>query len=71
MKHKQQFAYEYNQLVAANYQNDFERQDEVGIGSFNYDGNIMDDLSEDSEDIFNDKVTDVLDAMNENDEKKN
>ena len=30
----------------------------------------MDDISEDSDDIFNDKVTDRLDEMNQSDAKK-
>ena len=70
VKHRQQFAYEYNQLEAAEFTNNYERQDEQGVGSLTYDGNIMDDISEDSDDIFNDKVTDRLDEMNQSDAKK-
>ena len=35
-----------------------------------YDGNIMDDISEDSDDIFNDKVTQRIDELNKSEAKK-
>ena len=35
-----------------------------------YNGNIMDDISEDSDDIFNDKVTQRIDELNKSEAKK-
>ena len=35
-----------------------------------YNGNIMDDISEDSDDIFNDKVTQRIDDLNKSEAKK-
>ena len=59
------------------YENAYERRhldDEVeavaGIGNMTYNGNIIDELEEDSDDIFNEKITDKIDALNLSERKK-
>jgi len=70
-KHRQHFAYEYHQLEAADYHNAYERQQDVGNmvgGMTSYAG--LDEISSDSDDIFNDRVTDKLDEMNKQEAMK-
>ena len=36
----------------------------AGLNNMTYNGNIIDELEEDSDDIFNEKFTDKIDAIN-------
>lgn len=63
-KHRKQFAYEFHQLEHQEYQNAYQREGEFGVSSIPY-SRMMDGLSSDSDDIFNEKATDKIDEINQ------
>lgn len=63
-KHRKQFAIEFLQLEHQEYQNAYQREGEFGMGAVPY-SRMMDGLSSDSDDIFNEKATDKIDEINQ------
>ena len=64
-KHRRQFAYDFHLLEHQQYSSAYQRQDDEAMGCGAPYSRMLDEMSSDSDDIFNDKVTDKIDELNQ------